>query len=92
MSELERVGRLVDGAAAKAVELNKKIWSYAELNFREDKSAAALADALEAEGFAVERGVAGVRTAFVASFGGGKPVIALLGEYDALSSLSQKAA
>ena len=92
MSELERVGRLVDGAAAKAVELNKKIWSYAELNFREDKSAAALADALEAEGFAVERGVAGVRTAFVASFGGGKPVIALLGEYDALSSLSHTAA
>ena len=92
MEDLARVERLVDEVAEKAIGLNKKIWSYAELNFREDKSAAALADALEAEGFAVERGVAGVRTAFVASFGSGRPVIALLGEYDALSSLSQKAA
>ena len=90
--DLELIGRLVEEKRDRALALNREIWSWAELNFREEKSAKALADALEQEGFTVERNAAGMRTAFVASYGSGRPVIGLLGEYDALSSLSQKAA
>ena len=90
--DLELISRLVEEKRDRALALNREIWSWAELNFREEKSAKALADALEQEGFTVERNAAGMRTAFVASYGSGRPVIGLLGEYDALSSLSQKAA
>ena len=54
------------------------------------RSAALLADSLEAAGFRVERGVAGIPTAFIATVGSGKPVIAILGEYDALPGLAQE--
>ncbi|MDU2064120.1 MAG: M20 family metallopeptidase [Sporomusaceae bacterium] len=66
------------------------VWGYAETRFEEVQSAKLLADCLEQAGFTVERGTAGLATAFQASFGQGKPVIALLGEYDALSGLSQQ--
>lgn len=67
------------------------IWSYAELPMQETRSSALLADGLESEGFDVERGVAGMPTAFVAtaSNGTGEPSIGILAEYDALPSLSQ---
>ncbi len=68
-----------------------KIWEYAEPALQEFKSSKLLADELEKEGFTVERGVAGMPTAFVATYGSGKPVIGLLGEYDALPGLSQDA-
>lgn len=71
-------------------ELSDRIWGYAETRFEEKQSAEALCQALEAEGFAVERGAGGVPYAFVGTFGNGKPVIGYLGEYDALSGLSQK--
>ena len=90
--DLALISRLVDEGAQRAISLNRQIWEWAELNFREVKSAAALADALEDEGFTVERGVGGMPTAFCASYGSGGPVIGLLAEYDALSALSQKAA
>jgi aminobenzoyl-glutamate utilization protein B len=67
------------------------IWAYAELGCQEHWSSTLLADTLEKEGFKVERGVAGMPTAFVASYGSGKPVIGFLGEFDALPGLSQKA-
>lgn len=66
-----------------------KIWEWAEPGYQERKSSAALADAAEKAGFTVKRGVAGIPTAFVAEFGSGKPVIGILGEYDALPELSQ---
>lgn len=66
------------------------IWSFAELGLQEFKSSRLLADTLEQAGFKVERGVAGMPTAFVASYGSGKPVIGILGEYDALPMISQK--
>lgn len=72
-------------------DVNDSIWEFAETAFKEFKSAEKLASTLEAEGFKVERGVAGIETAFTASFGKGKPVIGLLGEFDALSGLSQVA-
>lgn len=67
------------------------IWDWAEPGYQEKKSATALADLAEKAGFAVKRGVAGIPTAFTATFGEGTPVIGILGEYDALPELSQDA-
>ncbi|MCS7374865.1 MAG: amidohydrolase, partial [archaeon GB-1845-036] len=74
----------------RIVEISDLIWEYAELGLQEYKSSKLLADELEKNGFKVERGVAGMPTAFVAEWGSGRPVIAVLGEYDALAGLSQK--
>ena len=71
-------------------KISDAIWSYAELGLQEYNSSKLLADTLEQAGFNVERGVAGMPTCFVASYGSGKPVIGLLGEFDALPMLSQK--
>jgi aminobenzoyl-glutamate utilization protein B len=71
-------------------KISDAIWSYAELGLQEYKSSKLLADTLEQAGFKVERGLAGMPTCFVASYGSGKPVIAILGEFDALPMLSQK--
>src|SRR5690606_32260126 len=81
----------VDRQAADLTELSDRIWAYAETALREHRSAAALADHAERQGFRVERGVAGMPTAFVATYGQGRPVIGIMGEYDALPGLSQKA-
>jgi aminobenzoyl-glutamate utilization protein B len=67
------------------------VWEFAETALKEKRSSKVLADYAESQGFKVERGVAGLPTAFVASYGEGKPVIAILGEYDALPGISQKA-
>jgi len=69
--------------------MQKKIHSLAELGYMEYESSSLLASHLEEHGFTVERGVAGIPTAFVASFGSGAPVIGLLAEYDALPGMSQ---
>ncbi|UCC40206.1 MAG: amidohydrolase [Candidatus Aminicenantes bacterium] len=71
-------------------KISDSIWSYAELGLQEYKSSKLLADTLEEAGFNVERGLAGMPTCFVASYGSGKPVIGILGEYDALPMLSQR--
>ncbi len=76
-----------DGYAAIA----RQIWDYAELGFQETKSSALLQKTLADAGFRVEAGVAGMPTAFTASYGTGKPVIAIVGEFDALPGLSQAA-
>jgi aminobenzoyl-glutamate utilization protein B len=68
-----------------------KIWEWAEPGYQEKKSATALADLAEKAGFTVKRGVAGIPTAFTATFGEGKPVVGIMGEYDALPELSQEA-
>ena len=72
-------------------EMARKIWEWAEVGYQEKRSSALLASALESGGFRVERGVAGIPTAFIATIGSGRPVIAILGEYDALPGLSQQA-
>ena len=71
--------------------ISDSIWSFAELGMQEFKSSTLLINTLEEEGFAVSRGVAGMPTCFVASWGSGKPVIGILGEFDALPMISQKA-
>jgi aminobenzoyl-glutamate utilization protein B len=68
-----------------------KIWGYSELGYKEEKSSALLKELLSKEGFQVESGVAGIPTAFVATYGSGSPVIGILAEYDALPGLSQQA-
>jgi aminobenzoyl-glutamate utilization protein B len=65
------------------------IWSYAEVGYKETKSTALLQATLKENGFTVEPGVAGLPTAFVATYGNGKPVIGVLAEFDALPGLSQ---
>lgn len=83
--------RWVDENAAALSALNRKIWSHAEIGLEERKSAGEIIAVLRSHGFTVEEGVAGMPTAFVASFGSGKPVIGILAEYDALPGLSQEA-
>ncbi len=68
-----------------------QIWGYAEVGYKEQKSSALLQQTLKDNGFTVQAGVADMPTAFVASYGTGKPVIAILAEYDALPGLSQDA-
>ncbi|HLY68768.1 MAG TPA: amidohydrolase [Puia sp.] len=65
------------------------IWGYAEVGFKETASSFLLQSTLKESGFTVETGVAGMPTAFVASYGKGKPVIGILAEFDALPGLSQ---
>jgi aminobenzoyl-glutamate utilization protein B len=77
---VEKYGRISDS-----------IWYYAELGMQEFRSSAILIKTLEQEGFRVEKGVAGMPTCFVATWGRGKPVIGILGEFDALPMISQKA-
>jgi aminobenzoyl-glutamate utilization protein B len=72
-------------------DMARQIWGWAEPGYQEKRSAALLADTLEKAGFRVERGVAKIPTAFTATVGAGKPVIGIMGEYDALPGLSQEA-
>lgn len=67
----------------------KKIWGFAEVGYQEQKSSALLQETLQKEGFTVKAGIAGIPTAFIASYGSGEPVIGILAEYDALPGLSQ---
>jgi aminobenzoyl-glutamate utilization protein B len=80
----------VDENQERLAEISDEIWEYAELGYVEFKSAELLADEIEKHDFKVERGVAGIPTAFVATWGSGEPVIGVMGEYDALPGLSQK--
>ena len=73
------------------IRLSDQAWAFAETALREHQSSKVLADYAEAQGFQVERGVAEMPTAFIATFGSGKPIIGILGEYDALPGISQKA-
>jgi aminobenzoyl-glutamate utilization protein B len=81
----------VEQHQAELIKMSDQIWGYAEIAMREHQSAKLLADYAEAQGFKVTRGVAGIPTAFVAEYGSGKPIIGILGEFDALPGLSQKA-
>ena len=81
----------IDRHAAELARLSDQVWAYAETALLETKSAEAIAAFAEAQGFRVRRGVADMPTAFVAEYGQGAPVIGVLGEYDALPGISQKA-
>ena len=81
----------VDANGTVLNRVNRNIWTWAETGLEETKSSEELQTLLKANGFTVEAGVAGMPTAFVASYGTGKPVIGILAEYDALPGLSQDA-
>ncbi len=79
----------IDARAAHYGDVSKQIWGFAELGYLEVKSSALLQGELSAAGFRMQAGIAGMPTAFTAEFGSGKPVIAIIGEFDALPGLSQ---
>lgn len=79
----------LDARADSLAGVAMQIWDLAEVGYMEDRSSALLADHLEAHGFTVERGVAGIPTAFIATFGSGSPVIGIMGEFDALPGINQ---
>lgn len=87
----KRVVQEVDAQSAALIDLSDQVWRFAETALKETKSSKVLADYAEQQGFRVTRGVAGLPTAFVAEFGEGSPVIGIMGEYDALPGISQKA-
>lgn len=81
----------IESIAPEMTALSDEVWRYAETALRETRSSKVLADYAESKGFRVTRGVANLPTAFVAEYGSGKPVIGIMGEYDALPGISQKA-
>ena len=80
----------LDARLPEYQSIAQRIWEFAEVGYKETKSSNLLQEILRKEGFRVEAGVAGMPTAFIASYGSGSPVIALLAEYDALPGLSQQ--
>lgn len=83
--------KLIDSKYDQYSNVAKTIWDFAEVGFQETKSSALLQETLSKNGFTVEKNVAGMPTAFIASYGTGKPVIAILGEFDALPGVAQEA-
>lgn len=79
----------LDGKADRYGQLSRAIWEAAEVGYKETRSAALLRDELKAAGFRIDDGVAGMPTAFVATWGSGAPVVGIMGEFDALPGLSQ---
>lgn len=90
-SNKRAIVKTVDAQQAELIQMSDQIWALAETAFAEHQSAKLLADYAESQGFKVERGLADMPTAFIATYGSGKPIIGILGEYDALPGISQKA-
>src|SRR5687767_4930318 len=86
-SEVEHI----DDRTAFYANIASQIWEFAEVGYQEHRSSALLQQTLKEGGFKITSGVAGMPTAFTAEYGSGKPVIAILGEFDALPGLSQHA-
>lgn len=90
-SQKMEVLKKLDQQTAEYERIAFQIWDWAELGYLEEKSSNLLQETLSDEGFKVENGVADIPTAFIAEYGSGYPVIAILAEYDALPGVSQKA-
>jgi len=80
----------VDSNQKRIIEVADTIWGYAELGLAEERSSKLLQEELRRHSFRIEAGVAGMPTAFVATWGKGKPVIGVMGEFDALPGISNK--
>ena len=91
MPQGEEIWDYVEAKKEPFIALSDRVWGTPELCFAEERSAAEHGRALEAEGFRVQRNVAGMPTAMIGEAGEGGPVVAILGEYDALPGLSQEA-
>ncbi|MGM0919607.1 MAG: M20 family metallopeptidase [Bacillota bacterium] len=90
MDLYSQIEDLVETKRNVFIKVSDRIWDFAETRYTEVRSAELIYNTLEDEGFHVERNVGGIETAFIGSYGRGKPVVAILGEYDALFGLSQK--
>jgi aminobenzoyl-glutamate utilization protein B len=90
MNLAEKIALKIEAKRESFIELSDQIWEFAETNYEEYRSCELLAQTLEEAGFIVNRAAGGIPTAFTASYGTGSPVIAILGEYDALFHLSQE--
>lgn len=90
VNEKEHSFKWIENNKNRIIKISDKIWRLAELGLVEFESSALLSNELEKHGFRVKRGIAGMPTAFVAVWGEEKPVIGIMGEYDALPGLSQK--
>jgi aminobenzoyl-glutamate utilization protein B len=81
----------LDKKSEAYADIAQNIWEFAEMGYLEEKSSALLQKTMSDEGFTIKKSVAGIPTAFIAEYGSGAPIIAILGEYDALPGLSQMA-
>ena len=90
-ADKKALSQSIEAREKSSWDIARRIWGWAEPGYQEKQSAKLLADTLEQAGFQVKRGVAKIPTAFVAEMGSGKPVIGIMGEYDALPGLSQDA-
>lgn len=91
MNAQEDVLKQLDSESEKYGAIALKIWDWAEMGYQEVQSSELLQQTLSQAGFRIEKGIAGIPTAFVAEYGSGGPIIGVLGEFDALPGLSQKA-
>ena len=89
MSAEETIIQHINQQDEKLPYIAKEIWDHPQIALEEEFAAALLAKELEADGFSIDWGAGGMPTAFVASWGAGKPIVGILGEYDALPGLSQ---
>ncbi len=81
----------LDGRYDQTADIAQQLWDFAEVGYQEERSTQLLQETLAAEGFEIDTGVAGIPTAFVAEYGNGGPVIAILAEFDALPGINQDA-
>lgn len=87
----QKVISAIDAKNDHYAAIAQELWKNPELGYLEEKSVALLQNELEKEGFVIKKGVAGIPTAFTATYGNGSPVLGILGEYDALPGMSQAA-
>lgn len=87
----DKVSSMIEARRQSYTDISDAIWGFAESRFQEYESSKIQQEYLKSRGFAVKANLAGEETAFIAEWGTGKPVIAFVGEFDALSSLQQEA-
>ena len=85
MPNKEEIIKSIEDRRDLLIKASDSIWEFAETRFQEYKSSELLCDILRNEAFSVKKGFSDMETAFIASFGTGKPVISFLGEFDALA-------
>ena len=90
MTDLEFIKKVIEDKKDTFIDASDKIYDFAELSYEEFKSADLLCSILESEGFEVKKGLADIPTCFTGTYGSGKPVMGILGEFDALPALSQE--
>ena len=89
--DTDEIMDFIDGRYETTADMARTLWEYAEVGYQETKSSGLIQAALRADGFTIEAGIAGIPTAFVATYGDGGPVIGIMAEFDALPGINQDA-